>query len=62
MVLNPTDIHTAIASFIGVMVAEVVVKPIAIRTGRYLIRQADKSLNDVLPDWLWDTTKRTEDS
>lgn len=62
MVLNPTDIHTAIASFIGVMVAEVVVKPIAIRIGRYLIRQADKSLNDVLPDWLWDTTKRTEDS
>ena len=61
MILDSADIHTAIASFAGVMFAEVVVKPVAIRTGRYLIRRLDGLLADRVPDWLWLDTKRPED-
>jgi ABC-type sulfate transport system permease component len=46
-----SDIHTFFFSFLGVMVAEVVVKPIAIRTGRYLLRKLDDRIV-VIPDWL----------
>lgn len=56
-----SDIHTAIASFAGVMFAEVVVKPIAIRVGRYLLRQLDTLLADRVPDWLWLDSKRSGD-
>jgi hypothetical protein len=61
MTLDPTDIHTAIASFAGVMFAEAVVKPIAIRTGRYLLRKLDILSGDHVPDWLWIDPKRTGD-
>jgi hypothetical protein len=53
MTLDPSDIHTAISSFAGVMFAEVVVKPIAIRIGRYLIRRLDELSGDRIPNWLW---------
>ena len=56
--IDPTDIHTAIASFAGVMFAEAVVKPIAIRTGRYLIRRLDVMAGNHIPDWLWIDPKR----
>lgn len=46
-----SDIHTFFFSFLGVMVAEVVVKPIAIRIGRYLLRKLDDRIV-VIPDWL----------
>jgi hypothetical protein len=49
--ISPTDVHTALYSFIGVMFAEVVVKPIAVRTGRYLLRKLDGQIK-VIPDWL----------
>ena len=61
MILNPTDVHTALASFAGVMVAEVIVKPIAIRTGRYLLRRLDNALGDRIPNWLWVDPKRPGD-
>jgi hypothetical protein len=46
-----SDFHTAAASFTGVMIAEVVVKPIAIRVGRWLIRSIDDRIT-IIPDWL----------
>lgn len=49
--ITSADFHTAIYSFLGVMVAEVVVKPIAIRTGRYILRSLDNYIV-VIPDWL----------
>lgn len=49
--MTMSDIHTFFFSFLGVMVAEVVVKPIAIRIGRYLLRKLDDRIV-VIPDWL----------
>ena len=43
------------------MLAEVVVKPIAIRVGRLLVRQLDEVVGDLLPNWLWDTSERASD-
>jgi hypothetical protein len=51
MDLPLSDVHTAVASFAGVMVAEVIVKPIAIRTGRWILRTLDDRIT-VIPDWL----------
>jgi ABC-type molybdate transport system permease subunit len=51
MELTTPDIHTLLFSFLGVMIAEVVVKPIAIRTGRSLLRKLDDHIV-VIPDWL----------
>jgi len=61
--MTPTvsDVHTVLASFAGVMLAEVVVKPIAIRIGRTLLRQLDGAVGDLLPNWLWDTSERASD-
>ena len=56
-----SDAHTALASFAGVMLAEVVVKPIAIRIGRLLVRQLDRGVGDLLPNWLWDISERASD-
>lgn len=61
MTFNPSDVHTALASFAGVMLAEVIIKPIAIRTGRYLVRQLDGLLGDHVPNWLWVDPKRPGD-
>lgn len=51
MELNTLDLHALIFSFLGVMIAEVVVKPIAIRTGRFLLRRLDNKI-EIIPDWL----------
>lgn len=51
MNITTSDIHSLLSSFLGVMIAEVVVKPIAIRTGRYLLRKLDDRIV-VIPDWL----------
>jgi hypothetical protein len=51
MDLQPSDLHTAIASFFGVMVAEVIVKPVAIRIGLWLLRKTDDRIA-IIPDWL----------
>ena len=58
--MTPTvsDANTALASFAGVMLAEAVVKPIAIRVGRILLRQLDGAVGDLLPNWLWDTSDK----
>ena len=53
MSIPVSDIEIAASSFVGVMVAEVIVKPIAIRTGRLIIRAVDKRIGYLLPDWLW---------
>jgi hypothetical protein len=53
MGLPVSDIEIALSSFVGVMVAEVIVKPLAIRIGRLIIRAVDKRVGDLLPDWLW---------
>jgi len=54
--ISPTDVHTALYSFIGVMLAEVVVKPIAIRIGQYLLYKLDGQIK-IIPDWLSDPKK-----
>jgi putative Ca2+/H+ antiporter (TMEM165/GDT1 family) len=46
-----SDFHTAVASFAGVMVAEVVVKPVAVRVGRWLLQSIDDRIT-IIPDWL----------
>lgn len=46
-----SDIAIAVDAFVGVMVAEVVVKPIAVRLGRLLLKKADGIL-PAIPDWL----------
>jgi hypothetical protein len=61
MEFTASDVHTVLASFAGVMLAEVVVKPIAIRIGRTLLRQLDGAVGDLLPNWLWDTSERASD-
>lgn len=50
------DLHVAASAFVGVMVAEAIVKPIAVRVARYLIRKADLYVN-VIPDWLHDDSQ-----
>lgn len=49
--MNLTDIHALVYAFIGVMIAEVVVKPIAIRFGRYALKRLDDRVL-IIPDWL----------
>jgi hypothetical protein len=51
--ISSDDIHTAVSAFAGVMFAEVIVKPVAIRVGRKTLRVIDSRIGDVLPDWLW---------
>ena len=51
MQITTLDVYALFFSFLGVMIAEVVVKPIAIRTGRYLLRKLDDRIT-VVPDWL----------
>lgn len=46
-----SDLHILLSSFVGVMIAETVVKPIAIRVGRHLLGKLDAKVG-VLPDWL----------
>lgn len=58
MTLTVSDVHTALASFAGVMLAEAVVKPTARRVGRLLVRQLDGAVGDLLPNWLWDTSDK----
>lgn len=45
------DFEIGLSAFAGVMVAEVIIKPIAVRTGRWLVRQIDQRIG-VIPDWL----------
>lgn len=49
-----SDLEIGLSAFVGVMVAEVIVKPIAVRCGRWAVRKTDGLLFDVLPDWLHD--------
>lgn len=46
-----SDLHTAASAFVGVMIAEALVKPIALRIGRYVIRKLDDKIT-IIPDWL----------
>ena len=46
------DLHVAVSAFVGVMIAESVVKPVAVRAGRHLLGRLDAALGGVLPDWL----------
>lgn len=49
--MDLTDIHALAYAFIGIMIAEVVVKPIAVRLGRYLIKRLDDRIL-IIPNWL----------
>jgi hypothetical protein len=42
---------SAIGTFVALMAVEVLVKPIAIKVGRFLVRKADQSF-PAIPDWL----------
>lgn len=52
--MTPQDFHTTLEAFLGVMMAEVVVKPVAVRLGRWLLREVDELAGGLidLPDWL----------
>lgn len=52
--MTPQDFHTALDAFLGVMVAEVVMKPVAVRFGRGLLVKLDELAGELidLPDWL----------
>lgn len=56
MGFNTNDIEIALSSFIGVMVAEALVKPVALRIGRYVLRVMDQRVK-FLPNWLYDSNK-----
>lgn len=46
-----TDLRFTVDAFIAIMISEVVVKPIAIRVGRYLLAKADTRWQWI-PNWL----------
>ena len=52
--MTPQDVHTVLDAFLGVMAAEVVVKPVAARLGRWLLVKLDDLAGELidLPDWL----------
>lgn len=52
--MTPQDFHTALDAFLGVMAAEVVVKPVAVRLGRWSLVKLDEMAGGLidLPDWL----------
>ena len=56
-----TDLHqildSAAGAFIALMVAEVLVKPVAIWVGKQLLRKADERVR-VIPDWLYDEEEK----
>lgn len=45
------DLEISLSAFLGVMVAEALVKPIALHLGRWLLRKLDRYVG-VIPDWL----------
>jgi len=51
-----SDLHQIVDSMLGAFIAlsfsEVVVKPLAIRIGKILLKKTDDALGDALPDWL----------
>lgn len=48
-----SDLEIGASAFVGVMVAEVIVKPVAVRVGQWLIRTIDKRVGWI-PNWLHD--------
>lgn len=52
-----SDLHqvfdAACGAFVAITIAEVIVKPVAIRVGKLLLRKADEKL-EVIPDFLYD--------
>lgn len=56
--MSPSDLHVLVSSFVGVMIAEVIVKPVAIRVGRHLLRKADDKVG-FIPDWLSGTDENS---
>jgi len=46
------DLRIALDAFMALMVMEVVVKPIAVRVGRWLLSRVDHQI-DVIPDFLY---------
>jgi hypothetical protein len=46
-----SDLDVAISAFVGVMIAEALVKPVAARLGRIIIRAVDSKIG-IIPDWL----------
>ena len=55
-----TDLRIALDTFVALMVMEVVVKPIAVRVGRWLLSRVDKEV-DVIPDFLYESHHCHED-
>ena len=53
--MNATDIHQTLSSFLGTFLAlmfmEALVKPIATKTGKWLLHKLDHRVGWV-PDWL----------
>jgi hypothetical protein len=48
----PFDLRVMLDVFLSMMFAEVIAKPVAIRTGRWILRRTDYHL-PWIPDWLY---------
>ena len=46
-----SDLEIGLSAFVGVMVAEVIIKPIAVRLGQAIVRKVDSRVGWI-PDWL----------
>jgi len=54
--MNPDDLHqtldAATGTFLALMFMEVLVKPIAVRTGKWMLKNLDKQYTWI-PNWLY---------
>jgi uncharacterized membrane protein len=56
-----TDLHQIFDSLIGYLVGmafvEAILKPAIVRMTKKALKKTDESMNDLLPNWMWDETE-----
>jgi len=56
-----TDLHQIFDSLIGYLVGmafvEAILKPTIVRMTKKTLKNVDESMNDFLPNWMWDETE-----
>lgn len=53
------DLHVTIDAFIGMVIAEAIAKPIAIRVGRFILSRLDNKIK-IIPDWIYNPGESDE--
>jgi len=55
------DLHQMFDALVGYLVGmtlvETIVKPTLVRFAKKTLKNVDESMNDVVPNWLWDETE-----